>query len=236
MFRKNKKTQDDNPLRELGPLYHKYTFFGVDNEQLEGIFAGNQKAKTPILTSYVAWAIAKCKAESDKVSFAELFCADGYYAMVASRLGVEKSVGYDNDIDPHHFFQKAPGIAEGLGLKNVEFIEADMNKLSKLPKYDIVANVGGLYHVENPEAVLKASYKMAKKYLIVQTVVSLENKKKDYFVTPAPGWTWGSRYSRQSFDALIKKLGYKVKDFHFNELLGNGELSNRGSVYYLIEK
>ncbi len=236
MFGNNRISKQQDSLKYLGPLYHKYSFFGVENEQLEGIFAGNQQAKASILTAYIAFAIAKSKEKQDKVDFAELFCADGYYAMVASRLGVSNSVGYDNDIDPHHFFKKAPQIAKSLNLKNVKFIKSDMQNLKKLPRYDIVANVGGLYHVENPETILKESYSMAKKFLIVQTVVSLENKKKDYFVTPAPGWTWGSRYSRESFDALIRRMKYKVIDSHFNELTGNGEASNRGSVYYLIQK
>jgi hypothetical protein len=231
-----KVTNNKNPLRSLGPLYHKYSFFGVENEQLEGIFEGNQKAKTSILTAYTAYAIAKAKEDNRDISFAELFCADGYYAMLASRLGASRSVGYDNDIDPHGFFKKAPAIAKALGLDKVEFINEDMQKLHKLPRYNIVANVGGLYHVSNPEQILNKSYKMAKDFLIVQTVVSMENNDPKYFQEPAPGWTWGSRYSRASFDNLIKKLNYKVIDSHFNELKGNGELSNRGSVYYLIKK
>lgn len=231
------KKDKTNALSTIGPLYHNYSFFGVDNEQLEGIFKGNQEAKTPIITAYIAYALAKSKnAKKSDITFAELFCADGYYAMAATRLGATSSVGYDSDIDPHHFFRKAPKIAKLLNLKNVHFQKRDMNKLNELPKYDVVANIGGLYHVSNPEKVLKDSHRMTRKYLIVQTVVSMENNKKDYFVTPAPGWTWGSRYSEASFGALIKRLGYKVVDSHFNELLGNGELSNRGSIYYLIEK
>ena len=41
---------DENILKDLGPLYHKYTFFGIDNEQLSEIFGPNQKAKEPIIT------------------------------------------------------------------------------------------------------------------------------------------------------------------------------------------
>ena len=56
-----------------------------------------------------------------------------------------------------------------------------------------------------------------------------------YFETPAPGWTWGSRYNRHSFGKLIADLGYEIVDMHFNELEGNGRLEDRGSVYYLIK-
>ncbi len=71
-------------LDDLGPLYHTYELFGVSNRQLPGIYAPNQKAKGPILLACIQYAIAKCRrCIADPVSFAELFCADGYYAMTA---------------------------------------------------------------------------------------------------------------------------------------------------------
>jgi hypothetical protein len=227
-----------NPLYKLGPLYHEYSLFGVKNEQLPGIFSANQKAKAPIISAYIALAIAKAKEKHDngQVDFAELFCADGYYTMLASRLGVSKAVGYDNDSDENGFFKKAPEIARILSMTNVQFMNEDMQEMEKLPRYSIVANIGGLYHVSNPEEILKKSYNMAKDYLIVQSVVSMANSRPDYFESPAPGWTWGSRFNKVSFDKLIKRLKYRVVDSHFNELKGNPQKSNRGSVYYLIEK
>ena len=80
------------------------------------------------------------------------------------------------------------------------------------------------------------SYTMAKRYLIVQSVVNLATDNENYFESPAPGWTWGNRFSRKSFDKMIKELGYNVIDCHFNELEGNDRLEDRGSVYYLIQK
>ena len=225
-----------NALADLGPLYHEYSFFGVNNEQTKGHYVENQKTKAPIITTYIAYAIAKCKEKSNYVSFAELFCADGYYAMVASRLGAARSYGIDNNFSKHNYALKVKGIAKRLGIKNIEFINEDVNNINKLPRTDIVANVGGLYHVSNPKQILAKSYEMAKSYLIIQSVVSLATDSRRYFETPAPGWTWGSRFSRQSFDELIKDSGYKVLDFHFNELKGNKRIEDRGSVYYLIEK
>lgn len=162
----------------------------MDNEQLPGIYELNQKAKAPILIAYIAYALAKCKGNtSDAVSFTELFCADGFYAMVAARLGLNRSIGIDNDRDGH--FNNSKLIAERLNLRNVEFKKEDITPCSTFEATDIVANVGGLYHVDNPEKILELSYCMAKKYLIVQSVVSLATDDENYFESPAPGWTWG---------------------------------------------
>lgn len=224
----------EKQIQDLGPQYHELSFFGIKNEQIPGIFELNQKAKTPILTAYIAFAIAKSKLNyKDSVSFAELFCADGYYAMVASRLGADKSFAIDNDRDGH--FEKGKKTSELLGL-NVDYIKETVGNIDKLEKVDIVANVGGLYHVSNPVEILEKSYEMANKFLIVQTVVSLANEDPNYFEEPAPEWDWGSRFNKVSFDNMIKKHNYNIVDYHFNELEGNARPEDRGSVYYLIKK
>jgi len=230
-----KNSTCDNILSELGPLYHNYSFFGVNNQQLPGIFAPNQKAKAPIISAYIALAIAKSrKVAADSVSFSELFCADGYYAMVAARLGCDRCLGIDNNKDKH--LTQAKAIAEILSISNIEFLETEISPQTEIPRCDIIANVGGLYHVSNPEEILRLSYEAAEKYLIVQNVVSLARTDENYFESPAPGWTWGNRYSRASFDKLIRSLCPKIVDCHFNELEGNERPEDRGSVYYLIEK
>ena len=116
-----------------------------------------------------------------------------------------------------------------------EFIKEEITSTSKFESTDIVANIGGLYHVNDPEGILKMSYQMASKFLIVQSVVSLESNDEDYFVSPAPGWTWGCRYSKQSFDKMIKRNCPLIIDQYFNLLNCNG-ISSKGSMYYLIQK
>ncbi|MBJ6127846.1 hypothetical protein [Microvirga splendida] len=222
-------------LADLGPLYHSYRLFGVDNEQLPGIYEPNQRCKEPIILGYVHWAIGKCRTHLDTpVSFAELFCADAYYAMAASFFGATSSIGIDDN--RHNQSNEAPQIIERLGFKNVRLIDLDVQNIDQLEPVDIVANVGGLYHVSNPAEILTKSYQMANRYLIVQNVVSLARSEPDYFESPAPGLTWGSRYSRQGFERLLRQTGYKIIDMHFNELEGNDRLEDRGSVYALIEK
>lgn len=223
------------PLTPLGPLYHSYRLFGVRNAQLPGIYAPNQASKEPILIAYIQHAIAKCRvSRNTPVSFAELFCADGYYAMVARHLGATDALGIDNDRDGH--FDTAQRIATFLGIDRIEFLKMDVNDIGSLSPVDIVANVGGLYHVPNPEEILRKSYAMARRFLVVQNVVSMATDDENYFASPAPGWDWGNRFSRASFDALIRATGWTVVDRHFNELEGNDRPEDRGSAYYLIRK
>lgn len=221
-------------LEDLGELYHDFSVFGYSNRQKGGHFPLNQKSKSPIISAYIQWAIAKSKIHvDDEVSFAELFCADGYYTMLARHFGATSAIGLDNDRDD--FLSDARKIAKRLAITNVKFIKEDVNHIDTHEKVDIVANVGGLYHVENPTEIIARSYELARKYLIIQNVVSMANATPDYFETPAPGWTWGSRYNRLSFDRLIASFGYEVVDKHFNELEGNERAEDRGSVYYLIK-
>jgi hypothetical protein len=236
LFNWKSKQSPSNPLEKFGPLYHSYLFFGVDNKQIDGIYKPNQFAKSQIITAYIAYALASSLDDSNSnISFAELFCADGYYAMVARSLGCKPCLGIDNNRDKHT--QISPLIAQKLGLDSVSFLESDILPNSKFDSFDIVANVGGLYHTEKPEEILLMSYEMTRRFLIIQNVVSLANSSESYFETPAPGWTWGSRYSKASFDAAIKRIfGSKVVMSHSNELTGNKRLEDRGSVYYLIRK
>ena len=227
--------QKNNVLADLGPLYHDYSFFGIANEQISEVYAQNQKAKASILTAYIAQAVGKCDLKDNKEpSFTELFCADGYYAMVASRLGCSPSLGIDGNSEKH--LDKAKEIADRLRLSDCRFIEAEIGPGSTFERTDIVANLGGLYHVKKPMEILRNSFRQARQYLIVQSVVSLATDDDSYFESPAPGWTWGCRYSRSSFHKMITEICPNVIDHHFNELTGNERPEDRGSVYYLIKK
>src|SRR6185312_8278079 len=104
---------------------------------------------------------------------------------------------------------------------NVRFEVRDVNSIADVDAYDVVANLGGLYHVSNPIEILRKSYDLARRYLVVQNVVSLASTRDDYFVSPAPGWNWGSRFSPQSFMKMVAAEGYRLIDAFFNELEGN---------------
>jgi hypothetical protein len=209
----------------IGSQYHSYRIFGEDNPQKSEKFKLNQLCKEKIILAYIMYAIAK----TENPSFVELFCADGYFALAAKKFGAKISCGIDNG--HKGYFGNAKKIAKHFN-EDIMFLNMDVNDVNTLSKFDIVANVGGLYHTINPEEILKKSYDLAKKFLIVQTVVSLD--PDDYFEASPKDRSWGSRFTKQYMDDIISE--YNVIDSHYNELLGNNESKNRGSVYYLVQK
>jgi hypothetical protein len=225
---------DPSLLDDLGPLYHSYRLFGVENQQIEN-FRVNQRCKESIILGYILAALGKARHRCDDApSFAELFCADGYFTMCAAYFGANPAVGFDNNRDG--WSPNGPEIARRLGLNNVSFQWGDVNELTGANMYDVVANIGGLYHVSDPVSVLRKSYDLARRYLVVQTVVTMTNNDPNYFVQPAPGWQHGNRYSAQSFANMVVAQGYRIIDVTFNQLEGNERAEDRGSVYMLIEK
>ena len=71
--------------------------------------------------------------------------------------------------------------------------------------------------------------------MIIQTVYSLENENESYFETPSPNWTWGCRFSLNYFKNMVIKTGWEIIDIQTNELLGNENLQDRGSVYAILK-
>jgi len=216
-----------------GPFYHDFRRLGLRNSQLPGIFEPNQRAKEPVITAYLLLAMARLRSRgTERVTFCELFCADAYYTMFARVFGADAATGFDDNRGGH--LECARQVRALLDL-DVELVCSDVHAIPEARRFSIVANIGGLYHVEDPADVLARSARMATDFLVVQSVVSLARAEDDYFERPAPGWTWGNRYSRQSFDVLVRSLGRRVVEHDFNELAGNDRLEDRGSAYYLID-
>src|SRR5690606_29398637 len=85
-----------------GPLYHDFAWLGMPTRQLPGIYARNQQVKAPVLAAYVLTAFARLRCRGHgAISFAELFCADGFYALLAAHFGAARSIGYDDDREGH---------------------------------------------------------------------------------------------------------------------------------------
>ena len=64
----------------------------------------------------------------------------------------------------------------------------------------------------------------------------METEDEDYFVTPAPGWTWGCRFTDAKLRNWIEELDWKIIDYKRNTLRGNKQLKDKSSVYYLCQK
>jgi hypothetical protein len=162
----------------------------------------------------------------------ELFCADGYYACLIKNLRPDARVtGVDrnpNDI------RRARAAAHVLGFSGIDFVIDDVwDYLRNAPPFDLIMCAGGLYHLADPRRLIELLRPAVKRYLIVQSVVTLETESSDYFVTPAPGWRHGSRFSHAALKRWLLDAGWMIVEQTRNELTGNERCCDRGSSYFV---
>lgn len=190
----------------------------------------NQRIKERLLVPWLGRAVEDvgpgCRA-------LDLFCADGYYSCVLARMGAGVAVhGVDREAEE---IERARAAARALGLTGASFAVADVHDFveSTREPFDLVLCAGGLYHLAEPWKLLAAIRRLEPRLLVVQSVVTLETEAADYFVSPAPRWRHGSRFTHARLGAWLEECGWRVRESRRAELPGNPRLSDRGSSFYL---
>lgn len=224
MTRTIKLTLDD--LRLLTePCYHDFAELGLPTPQREGNFAANQRCKQEHLLPLVDRAVAEA---GPRPSLLELFCADGYYGCRAAQRGARVH-GVDRD---EAEVARANLMARVLGLRRrARFHVGDVFAWDE--PADVVMCAGGLYHLEDPAALLRRLRELTRSSLVVQTVYHLGVDDPGYFETPAPGWSWGCRFSLGYLRNMLVASGWEVVSEATNELEGNEKPKDRGAAYFL---
>jgi 2-polyprenyl-3-methyl-5-hydroxy-6-metoxy-1,4-benzoquinol methylase len=222
--RQARMTADERALF-AEPWYHDFGPLGLRTPQRDGIFPANQAAKQEPLFRLLDAALPRAGAD---VAVLELFCADGFYGLWAARQGARRVVGVDTD--PREI-AKARLAAKLLGVSGAEFRVADVFATSDRVPVAICA--GGLYHLSDPARLLRQLRDQVSAALVVQTVYHLGRPEPDYFESPAPGWTWGCRFSREYLLAMVERCGWRVEHAEANVLTGNDRPADRGSAYLL---
>ncbi len=162
----------------------------------------------------------------------DLFCADGYYTCRIKHLSPQAQVT-GIDLDARHL-QRAQFAAKTLKLNdNVQFIMDDVLQfVAQAPAFDLIFCAGGLYHLENPHQFLQHLGQTDSKFLIVQSAVTLTTEDEDFFVSTAPGWKHGSRFTHAALKNWLLDSGWRVEQEGRNTLTGNTRLLDRGSSYF----
>jgi 2-polyprenyl-3-methyl-5-hydroxy-6-metoxy-1,4-benzoquinol methylase len=193
----------------------------------------NQQHKETVLIPWIEEVLGILKRQSlREPQGLDLFCADGYYScLIASRNRLARVTGVD--LDKQHI-KRARAAARVLGFDRLRFIVADVWEfLRQGGGYDLTLCTGGLYHLESPRDLLELLRPVVKSYLIVQSVVTLATADSDFFVTPAPGWKHGSRFTHMRLANWLQETGWEIVKETRNELTGNRRLHDRGSSYFL---
>lgn len=227
--------------------YHDFANLGQPTAQRGRIFKLNQQAKEKpiceLLNKAINIAFTKCPAKPKKrgepkpVKGIELFCADGFYANYA--------VGACRNDEHMHLkigcvdlnddeLQRGKTVTAKLG-HTAQIRYRAGNVLKVRDKYDLVICTGGLYHVEDPMALLRQLKKMTRGALVLQTVYSLESTEPDYFIQPPPTNPAGSRFSLAWLRVALDEVGLEILEEDANMLEGNKHPCERGSAYLLCK-
>lgn len=162
----------------------------------------------------------------------DLFCADGYYSFLMTNIAPRAQVvGVDlNEQDIH----RATMMAQVLKTANATFETMDVFDMLREPlACDFIFCAGGLYHLAAPADLIHLIGTQHPKRVVIQSVVSLDREDENYFVTPAPGWKHGSRFSHARLRNWILESGLEILAERRNELEGNPRKQDRGSSYFL---
>jgi SAM-dependent methyltransferase len=210
------------------PWYHDFADLGLPTPQRPGAFPLNQAAKQAPLLRLVDEALATARTGAAPPTVLDLFCGDGFYSIYAAQQGASHVVGIDLDDTE---IAKARLVTRLLGLTNVQLRVEDV--LSSEARATVGICAGGLYHVSDPAAVLARLATRIERVLVIQTVFHMGRTESDYLETPAPGWTWGCRFSWEHLLEMTERSGWRVVHAERNELLGNVSPEHRGSAYLL---
>lgn len=231
-------TSINRKLCAMHNWYHSFDKLGLKTNIIKtGNYVEGQEDKAEYIFKFTNEAIDYIKVGKSNVRGCELFCADGFYSIQALNYGATYMYGIDLAEESGEggkrasVLEQARLVADVLGYKdNVKYEKKNVFDLCGT--YDFCICAGGLYHIDNPQLLLK-NLKQHTKYLIIQTVVTLETEDSEYFVSPAPGWTWGCRFTHAWLLICLEELGWKILGSARNELRGNSRLCDRGSSYVL---
>lgn len=190
----------------------------------------NQRVKEIVIEDYLRRCLREMSTQAP--TCLDLFCADGYYACLLASLSPAAHVtGVDLDARE---ITRARTAARLLNFPHLQFEGADVWEFVARPnqRFDLILCAGGLYHLERPRQFLQALRALAGGYLVLQSVVTLESQDPSYFMTPAPGWKHGSRFTHAALERWLIESGWQILNQTLNELPANPRLCDRGSSYY----
>ena len=101
----------------------------------------------------------------------DIGCQGGFFSMDLAERGVGHVQGID--LRPNNIAQ-ARFLAEHFGVDNVEFAVCDVDKLGTAEQWDVVLNLGVLYHVVNPLQFIRHTYELCRSFAIIDTMVHRE--------------------------------------------------------------
>ena len=105
------------------------------------------------------------------VTVLDIGCNCGFFSLDIADRGAKHVDGIDLR---HENVAQARFLAEHYGVENVAFSVSDADAIQSDQQWDVVLNLGVLYHVVNPLQFIRQTYELCRKFAIIDTVCHTE--------------------------------------------------------------
>ena len=217
--------------------YHDFADLGFPTRVIDSSYAQAQALKVgPFARQFSRAMAGRADSELSSIQGLELFCADAYFSQYAILNGIGRMVGIDLDIESPEkrggVLLQAEAASAALGTADrFAAVRGDVLKFDG--HFDFCINYGGLYHLLDPASLLRRCRERIRGPMLLQTVVSLSDTSDEYFESPAPGWTWGCRFSEGYLRSMLDESGWEVEAWESGVAEYNRGMSDRGVVFAL---
>lgn len=109
--------------------------------------------------------------ELGETSFLDIGCNSGFFSLDLAARGARHVAGIDLRAEN---VAQARFLADRFGLDNVVFEVGDVEEVASGERWDVVLNLGVLYHVIQPLQLLRRTYEQCRRFAIVDTVCHKE--------------------------------------------------------------
>lgn len=217
-------------------LYHSFGVLGIPSAPLSSWHAENSERKQFFVIGSILTALGIIRNEGRdlaSVSFLELFAADAFYSFNALRFGAGSATAVDSNFAGYR--SQDVEIATLLDVTTPKRVVADVATLQLEHSFDIVANVGGLYHLRDPLSTLLKSIAWSNRFVILQTVVDVCDAHMEIEVAPNAR-PWGSSIPLVELEKALQHLPVTVRSREVHELSPRNPQCSQHSTVMLLEK
>jgi SAM-dependent methyltransferase len=102
-----------------------------------------------------------------RTTFLDIGCNNGFFSLDLADRGAARVDGVDRH--PRNI-EQAEFLAEHYALTNAEFTLGDVADLDAPGQWDVVLNLGVLYHVTDPVALLRQTYELTRRCAVIDTI------------------------------------------------------------------
>ena len=227
----------------IKPWYHSFSKIGFRTPQnVMDNYKRTQRTKSSNIFPLINDALTElARSKTGDIKAVDLFASDSYFGIATlqmnnrvSMIAIDLLEGSGEGEKRINHGDQAILAAKILGLDN-RFEYRKMSVLEFNQSVDLIINTGGLYHIENPKKLLENLRRCCSSFMVLQTIVHEEFDFESFFETPAPNWTWGSRFSMNYLRQIVAETNWKIRYEAFHIVDSNLHQKDRGSAYMLLE-